>query len=126
MIHIADIRAAYAGKVEAFEAITWVYTAAEGGPDRQRSDLPLLDLYLPDEHGLDLVARLRREKHLPVDVIVITTAKDADGVRVATPEPDRGTGPGTAGGEAAGIGRDQAPAWSPTCTGSPDGTSWTT
>jgi len=33
MIHIADIRAAYAGKVEAFEAITWVYTAAEGGPE---------------------------------------------------------------------------------------------
>ena len=28
MIHIADIRAAYADKVEAFEAITWVYTAA--------------------------------------------------------------------------------------------------
>ena len=42
----------------------------------------LLDLYLPDEHGLKLVARLR-DGHPPVDVIVITAAKDADSVRVA-------------------------------------------
>jgi two-component system CitB family response regulator len=38
---------------------------------------------LPDEHGLDLVARLRRDGHPPVDVIVITAAKDADSVRAA-------------------------------------------
>ena len=50
--------------------------------DRLRPDLMLLDLYLPDEHGLKLVARLR-DGHPPVDVIVITAAKDADSVRVA-------------------------------------------
>jgi two-component system CitB family response regulator len=48
-----------------------------------RPDLLLLDLYLPDEHGLDLAARLRAEGHPPVDVVVITAAKDADSVRAA-------------------------------------------
>jgi response regulator of citrate/malate metabolism len=81
---IAGIHAAYVGKVDGFEVIAQVYTAAEAAEavDRLRPDLLLLDLYLPDEHGLDLVARLRGEGH-PVDVIVITAAKDADSVRAA-------------------------------------------
>jgi response regulator of citrate/malate metabolism len=82
---IADIHAAYVGKVDGFAAIAQAHTAAEAvaAVDRLRPDLLLLDLYLPDEHGLDLVARLRREGHPPVDVIVVTAAKDADSVRAA-------------------------------------------
>ena len=82
---IAGIHAAYVGKVDGFEAIAQVHTAAEAveAVDGLRPDLLLLDLYLPDEHGLDLAARLRREGHPPVDVIVITAAKDADTVRAA-------------------------------------------
>jgi len=82
---IAGIHAAYVDKVDGFGAIAQAHTAAEaaGAVDRLRPDLLLLDLYLPDEHGLDLVARLRREGHPPVDVIVITAAKDADSVRTA-------------------------------------------
>jgi response regulator of citrate/malate metabolism len=82
---IADIHAAYVDKVDGFQAIAKAHTAAEAitAVDRLRPDLLLLDLYLPDEHGLDLVARLRREGHPPVDVIVITAAKDADSVRAA-------------------------------------------
>ena len=82
---IADIHAAYVDKVDGFEAIAKAHTAAEAvtAVDRLRPDLLLLDLYLPDEHGLDLVARLRREAHPPVDVIVISAAKDADSVRAA-------------------------------------------
>jgi two-component system CitB family response regulator len=72
-------------KVGGFEVIGQARTAAETveAVDRMRPDLLLLDLYLPDEHGLDLVARLRRDRHPPVDVIVITAAKDADTVRAA-------------------------------------------
>ena len=82
---IAGIHAAYVGKVDGFQVLGQAHTAAEAvaAVDRLRPDLLLLDLYLPDEHGLDLVARLRAEGHPPVDVIVITAAKDADTVRAA-------------------------------------------
>jgi two-component system CitB family response regulator len=82
---VASIHAAYVAKVEGFEVIAEVHTAAAAldTVDRLGPDLLLLDLYLPDEHGLDLVARLRREDHRPVDVIVITAAKDAESVRAA-------------------------------------------
>lgn len=81
---VAAIHAAYVNKVEGFDAIAEAHTAAEAtdAVDRLRPDLMLLDLYLPDEHGLKLVTRLRNG-HPPVDVIVITAAKDAESVRVA-------------------------------------------
>jgi response regulator of citrate/malate metabolism len=51
---IAGIHAAYVDKVDGFQAIAQVHTAAEAvkAVDRLRPDLLLLDLYLPDEHGL--------------------------------------------------------------------------
>ena len=82
---VASIHAAYVAKVEGFEVIAEVHTAAAAldAVDRLGPDLLLLDLYLPDEHGLDLAARLRREDHRPVDIIVITAATDAESVRAA-------------------------------------------
>ena len=82
---VASIHASYLGRIEGFEVIAQAHTAGQAleAVDRLRPDLLLLDLYLPDEHGLDLVARLRRGDHPPVDVIVITAAKDAESVRAA-------------------------------------------
>ena len=82
---VASIHAAYLGKIAGFEAIAEAHTAAEAvaAVDSLKPDLLLLDLYLPDEHGLDLVARLRGGDHPQVDIIVITAAKDADSVRAA-------------------------------------------
>src|SRR5690242_21448513 len=81
---VAAIHAAYVNKVSGFEVIAEAHTAADAvtAVDSLRPDLMLLDLYLPDEHGLKLVGRLR-DGHPPVDVIVITAAKDADSVRAA-------------------------------------------
>ncbi|MCC3764154.1 response regulator [Glycomyces sp. TRM65418] len=47
-----------------------------------RPDLVLLDLYLPDVFGLDLVRRMRAEGH-ECDVMVISAAREADAVRAA-------------------------------------------
>ena len=46
-------------------------------------DLVLLDIYLPDENGIDLMRKLRAAASPPVDVIAITSAKDVDVLRNA-------------------------------------------
>ena len=82
---VASIHAAYVARVEGFEVIGEAHTAAEAvsAVDKLRPDLVLLDLYLPDENGLKLASRLHDGQHPPVDIIVITAAKDADSVRGA-------------------------------------------
>jgi response regulator of citrate/malate metabolism len=44
-------------------------------------DLVLLDLYLPDEHGIDIVDTLRSDSG--ADVIVVTAARDVPNIRSA-------------------------------------------
>jgi len=46
-------------------------------------DLLLLDIYLPDENGIDLMRKLRAGTSPSVDVIAITSAKDVDVLRDA-------------------------------------------
>jgi len=50
---------------------------------RLRPDLVLLDIYLPDMSGLDVMRRLREPGMPPVDVISITSAKDVATLRGA-------------------------------------------
>ena len=51
--------------------------------ERLRPDLILLDIYLPDEDGIELMHRLRASESPRVDVIAITSAKDVDVLRAA-------------------------------------------
>lgn len=44
--------------------------------DELRPDLLLLDIYLPDLTGIEVLRRLRARPDTPVDVIAITSAKD--------------------------------------------------
>lgn len=82
---VADIHAAYVAKVPGFTVLGRAHTAAEAY-EFVRSHPPellLLDLYLPDEHGLGLMQRLRDLPPPHPDVIVITAARDVDSIRAA-------------------------------------------
>jgi response regulator of citrate/malate metabolism len=50
--------------------------------EQLRPDLLLLDIYLPDENGIELVRKLRAGAS-PVEVFAITSAKDVDVLRDA-------------------------------------------
>ena len=81
---VAEINAAYVQRMPDFSVVAKSHTAAEAEAaiGELQPDLVLLDLYLPDEHGLDLLRRIRALA-TPPDVIVITAARDGDSVRAA-------------------------------------------
>ena len=81
---VARIHVGFVGRVEGFEVVGVAHSGAEAAEAvaRLRPDLLLLDLYLPDRFGLDLLADLRTGPH-PCDAIVITAAKEGDAVRAA-------------------------------------------
>ncbi|MBD3781605.1 MAG: response regulator [Micrococcales bacterium] len=81
---VARIHVGFVQRVEGFEVAGVAHTAAEAEESvvRLRPDLLLLDLYLPDRFGLDLLADLRGGPH-PCDAVVITAAKEIESVRAA-------------------------------------------
>jgi response regulator of citrate/malate metabolism len=91
----ADVNAEFVGKTPGFEVIGRAHTAqaAYEAVLNLSPELVLLDLYLPDEFGLDLLQRLRTVD-TPPHVIVITAAKDVLTVQqavrlgVSAAEPD--------------------------------------
>ena len=77
----------HAGFVAALDGFQVVGTASTGEQalqeiDRLRPDLVLLDVYLPDMTGLDVLRRLRAAGS-EVDVIVISAARDVESIRSA-------------------------------------------
>lgn len=72
-------------RIPGFEVVGDATTgrAAREIVEKLRPDLLLLDIYLPDENGIDLMRKLRAGGSLPVDVIAITSAKDVDVLRDA-------------------------------------------
>ncbi|GAA3375865.1 response regulator [Streptomyces sannanensis] len=78
----ADAHRMYVGRVEGFTVTGVAHSRAEAVRilDRTPVDLLLLDLYLPDGHGLQLVRSLRAAGH-SADVIAVTSARDLAIVR---------------------------------------------
>ena len=79
----ASIHRSYVERVAGFEAIGEAHTgaAALDAARRLEPDLVLLDIYLPDMSGLDVLRRLRAGDERRVDVIAVTAAKDVDTLR---------------------------------------------
>ncbi len=78
----ADAHVMYVGRVPGFVAVGRAHSGAEARRALERTpvDLLLLDLHLPDGHGLELARSLRAKGH-QADVIAVTSARDLAVVR---------------------------------------------
>jgi response regulator of citrate/malate metabolism len=81
----ASIHRSYVDRVSGFETIGEAHTGADALAQVRsvQPDLILLDIYLPDMTGLDVLRRLREEGSPHVDVIAVTAAKDVETLRSA-------------------------------------------
>jgi response regulator of citrate/malate metabolism len=82
---VATIHAADVERVPGFSVVGRAHSIAEAGTaiSDLRPHLILLDLYLPDGHGLDIVRGLPAASGVDPDFVVITAARDVDTVRAA-------------------------------------------
>ncbi|HMC70925.1 MAG TPA: response regulator [Mycobacteriales bacterium] len=82
---VADLHCAYVDRVSGFQVVGRAHSGTEAleKVDQLEPDLVLLDIYLPDISGLDVLQRLRDEGMAPVDVIAITAARDVESLRAA-------------------------------------------
>jgi response regulator of citrate/malate metabolism len=80
----AEAHRLYVERVNGFAVVGVVHSGAEALRTlrQQEVDLLLLDLYLPDAHGLDVCRAVRAAGHT-VDVMVVTSARDLAVVRAA-------------------------------------------
>ena len=83
--HVATIHAAYVRKVRGFAVVGHASSVAGARSEIERlaPELVLLDLYLPDGHGLDVVREILARKGQRPDFLVITAARDMASVRTA-------------------------------------------
>ncbi|MFH8449058.1 response regulator [Streptomyces fungicidicus] len=81
---VARVHRAYVERLDAFRVVGVAGTGEQAlaAVDELRPDLVLLDLYLPDVFGLDVIPRLRAAGR-DCDVMVISAAREADAVRGA-------------------------------------------
>lgn len=81
---VARVHTGFVEKVEGFEVVGVAHTAADAltQVSEHQPDLVLLDMYLPDRFGLDVLGELRQAGS-DCDVIVITAARELDAVRGA-------------------------------------------
>ncbi|SCL73379.1 response regulator [Micromonospora peucetia] len=79
---VARIHRGFVERIDGFRVVGTASTGEEAiaAVNEFRPDLVLLDLYLPDMFGLDVVTRLRAARH-DCDVLVISAAREAEAVR---------------------------------------------
>ncbi|MCZ2860073.1 response regulator [Blastococcus sp. VKM Ac-2987] len=81
---VAKVHAGFVAALDGFEVVGSASTGAAAleAIGRLAPDLVLLDVYLPDMTGLDVLRRLRAEAS-GVDVMVISAARDVESIRSA-------------------------------------------
>ena len=82
---VAELHCAYVDRVPGFQVVGRAHTGHEAIAEAEqlRPDLVLLDIYLPDMSGLEVLQRLREDERTPVDVIAVTAARDVESLRAA-------------------------------------------
>jgi response regulator of citrate/malate metabolism len=81
---VAKVHAGFVAALDGFEVAGTASSGAQALEEvgRLRPDLVLLDVYLPDMTGLEVLRQLRAAGS-SVDVIVISAARDVDSIRTA-------------------------------------------
>ncbi|MEO3925603.1 response regulator [Micromonosporaceae bacterium B7E4] len=81
---VARVQRGFVERTPGFSVVGVAHTGAEAldAVHRLRPDLVLLDIYLPDLSGLEVLRRLR-EGEVVVDVLAVTAARDVDTIRTA-------------------------------------------
>ncbi len=81
---VAKVHAAFVSSTPGFTVVDMAHTGADAltAIDEVRPDLVLLDIYLPDMTGLEVLEHIRAAGH-DVDVIVVTAARDVDDLKRA-------------------------------------------
>ncbi len=81
---VAKVHAGFVAALEGFQVVGTASTGAQALEEAARlePDLVLLDVYLPDMTGLEVLRRLRSSGS-SADVIVISAARDVDSIRSA-------------------------------------------
>lgn len=84
-VHVASIHRGYLERVGGFAVVGEARTVEEAVAliEGLHVDLVILDIYLPDGSGLDVLRRIRATGRTHVDVIAITAARDVDTLREA-------------------------------------------
>ncbi|MFG6494912.1 response regulator [Fictibacillus sp. UD] len=79
---VQEINKAFIEKVKGFKVIATASNGTEGLKQikKKKPDLVMLDIYMPEQDGVETLQQIRMEK-IQVDVIVITAANDLQTIR---------------------------------------------
>lgn len=82
---VARVHRGYVQRLPGFRVVGEAHTGADAlaAVAEHHPDLVLLDIYLPDMSGLDVLQRLRAHDDTTVDVIAVTAARDVETIREA-------------------------------------------
>ena len=84
-VHVADVHRGFVERLAGFAVVGEAHTGAAelAMVERQQPDLVILDLYLPDIPGLEVLRRLHALPARRPDVVVVTAARDVESLRAA-------------------------------------------